>query len=87
MSTNDQDANIDMILDFIYITVDVLSKHRQFDILDDWLKNLNNLQLSKDIIIGILVSTLSVKSKLNHRNKFYSVAEQRLGSELLKGLK
>lgn len=84
--------NRDKGLDLLYDNVDQLMKDGRFCYLNSLLYNLNAQNYSTDILIGLLVSTLPVKTKLSSRPDFLSRVKEILywrgdwTSDLLTGL-
>lgn len=75
----------DSEIDIFYDLVDNCCKRGFFDIVDILL-NRDPRNLSTDMILTLLTTTLCAKSKLTCREKFYQLSTKTLPEELLRGL-
>jgi hypothetical protein len=83
-----QRGQIDSALDIIYDQVDELLLAGEFHQVDDLLASATPEQLSIDLLLALLTSTLPAKSKLSNRSAFFRRVEDALQSrgELRDGL-
>ena len=73
-------GRIDAALDVLYDRVDGLLRSNKFEALDDALGCVNTVQLTTDVIIGLLTASLPAKSKLPSRARFFATAEKTIKS-------
>lgn len=76
----DEHGQTDAALDLIYDQVDELMQRGEFDRLNSLLKTVNTDELSTDLLLGILTSTLPARNKLTERRSFFAAAKQSIDS-------
>jgi hypothetical protein len=64
-------GSVQAALDLIYDNVDELMCKGEFDQLDGEIKDIQSNELTLDILLAILTSTLPAKNKLHSRKKFF----------------
>lgn len=72
----DKAGHIDASLDLIYDAVDELMQKGAFDCLDSILSKMRIDNVSVDILLGLLTSTLPGRSRLPSRPEFFRTVEQ-----------
>lgn len=81
----ESNERLDFGLDLIHETVELYLKQGLFNNLDEDIKSLSG-DYSEDILLAVLIATLSAKSKLPNRKDFLQSSRKKLSDLLLQGL-
>jgi hypothetical protein len=69
--SNKPGIDLDTFIDEIYDWVDERLRFDEFDIVNQWLKDINIKNCDIDFLLAALTITLAARSKLDYRIEFY----------------
>ena len=69
-------GRVDAALDLVYDSIDALLRLGRYAAVDGILSSTAPVECSTDILLGLLTATLSARSKLHFRTKFFSDVSQ-----------